>query len=141
MRPLWIGGLIAPLAAPVAFDLALLLLSVAKDGWMLGTHDWAAGVLAALVFVLPVSYLTTWLLGMPYIYWLQRKSRLSWLHVCMGAVCSGVISMLVFQTIAKSGPLTMATLTIGALLGAVLAVCVALAFCWLVRVPMSAETK
>jgi len=141
MRPMWLGGLIAPLAAPIAFALILLLFGVTKDGWGLGTHDWQAGVVTAVIFVLPVSYLTTWLLGMPYIYWLRRKLQLSILRVSIGAACSGVIGMWVFQEIGKNGALNVSALIYGALMGAVLAISVALTFCWIVRVPVSAETK
>lgn len=141
MRSIWIGGLIAPLAAPIAFNFFVLALSVAKDGWVIGTHDWPAGLAAAFIFVLPVSYLTTWLLGMPYIYWLQRKFRLSIPSVCAWAACCGAIGTWVVQKIGKSSALNMETFAQGGLFGAALAVSVALTFCWLARVPMSAQTK
>lgn len=134
MRPLWVGGLIAPLVAPVVFFLALLLWSVTQSGVALGTQGWEAGAVSALVFVLPVSYLATWLLGMPYLYWLQRKSRLSTLRVCAVAIVFGVIAMWVFQFIGKNRQLEPMHLLHGALIGAVLAVCVALPLCWIVGV-------
>ncbi len=141
MRSIWIGGLIAPLAAPIAFNVFVFALSVAKDGWVIGTHDWPAGIAAALVFVLPVSYLVTWLLGMPYIYWLQRNFRLSIPTVCTGAACCGAIGTWLIQKLGKNSTLNVETFALGTLFGAILAVCVALTFCWLARVPMSAETK
>ena len=92
---------------------------------------------AALIFVLPVSYATMWVLGMPYIYWLQRKSRLSMPRICIAAVVLGAIGIWVFQEIGKSGPLDLAHLMHGALIGAALAFSVALVFCWIVKVPKS----
>lgn len=141
MRPLWVGGLIAPLAALVVFFLALLLLSVSKNGWVLGTHDWEAGVMSAFVFVLPMSYLATWLLGMPYIYLLRRKSQLSTLRVCTAAILFGVIAMWVFQLIGKNGLLTWVYLIHGALIGASFALRVALCICWINEIPMKKETE
>ena len=137
MRPIWIGGLIAPLAAPILFFFALLFFSVTKDGLTAGLQSWQAGVAASLIFVLPVSYATMWALGMPYIYWLQRKSRLSMLRICVAAIVLGAFGVWVFQQIGKSGPLDVAQLMHGALIGAGLAFSVALVFCWIVKVPRS----
>lgn len=140
MRPLWVGGLIAPFAAPIVFFLVLLLLSVAKDGWVLGMQSWETGIVSAVVFVLPVSYLATWFLGMPYIYWLRQKSRLSMLRVCTVAVVFGAVSMWVFQAFGKNGSVTWVQLIQGALIGALLAVCVALPLCWIVGIPTRTDS-
>ncbi len=134
MRPLWVGGLIAPLAAPVAFFLVLLVLSVTRSGWAPGTQDWEAGVMAAVAFVLPVSYFATWLLGMPCLYWLQRKSQLSTFRVCTLAILFGMIAMWAFQLIGANGQLDLAHVFYGGLIGAALAVCVALLLCWVVGI-------
>ena len=141
MRSIPVACLIAPLAAPVAFFLALLMMSVAKDGWVVGTQDWQVGMLSAAIFVLPVSYLATWLLGMPYIYWLRRRLSLSTPRVCAGAICCGVFGMWLFQEIDRGGSLDLATFLYGAALGAALAVCVATMLCWMARIPLSAGTK
>lgn len=129
MRSILLGGLIAPLAAPVIFFLGTSLISVFRDGPVVGLHDWQAGLLLVMVFVLPVSYLATWVLGVPYIFWLRSRSRLTATHVCAGAVVFGVISAWVYQCIGKVGPLQMEHLAWGALFGAGLALCVAMAFC------------
>jgi len=129
MRPILLGGVIAPLAAPVVFFLGLLLISTFHDGAVVGLQDWQALLLAATVFVLPVSYLATWIFGVPYIAWLQSRARLTTLNVCVGAVMFGVISAWVYQWIGKAEPLQMSSLAFGALLGAGLALPVAVAFC------------
>jgi hypothetical protein len=33
MRPIWLGGLLAPLAAPVALFFAVTIINVANVGW------------------------------------------------------------------------------------------------------------
>lgn len=134
MRPLWIGGVVAPLVAPLAFFLAVLLWSVTKGGVKVGAQGWKAGVASALIFVLPMSYLATWLLGMPYLYWLQRKSRLSMLRVCTVAVVFGVLATWVFQFIGRIGALSPVLLLHGAVIGGALALCVALPLCWIVGI-------
>jgi len=129
MRSILLGGVIAPLAAPVAFFLGMSLISVFRDGPVAGLHDWQAGLLAVMVFVLPASYLATWVFGVPYIFWLRSRSRLTATHVCMGAVIFGIISAWVYQYIGKVGPLQVEHLARSALFGAGLALCVAIAFC------------
>lgn len=141
MRPIWIGGLLAPLAAPLAFFFVMIALSVVKDGVAIGIHDWQAGILFVMVFILPASYLAMWVFGIPYIYWLRSIWRLSILNVSTGALLFGVIAAWVFQWIGKADPLDMVALGHGALFGAPLSLCVALAFCWIVRVPMSSSVK
>jgi hypothetical protein len=134
MRPLWLGGIIAPVFAPLMFFLVVLLWSVATGGVAAGLHDWQAGVSSAVIFVLPMSYLATWLIGMPYLYWLQRKSQLYTLRVCAVAIASGVITTWVFQFIGRVAPLNWIVLSYGALIGGALAVCVALPICWIIGV-------
>lgn len=134
MRPLWIGGVVAPLVAPLAFFLAVTLWSVTKDGLTVGSQGWEAGVASAVIFVLPMSYLATWLLGMPYLYYLQRKSRLSMLRVCTGAIMFGVLATSLFQFVGRDGSLGPVLLLHGALIGGGLALCVALPLCWIVGV-------
>jgi hypothetical protein len=134
MRPLWVGGLIAPLFAPVVFFLAVMLWSGATNGVPLGTHSREAGVASAVIFVLPMSYLATWLLGLPCLYWLQRKSQLSTLRVCTMAIVFGVIATWILQFIGRIGPLNGTLLLHGALIGGCLALCVGLPLCWIVGV-------
>lgn len=136
MRSIFAACLIAPLAAPIAFVFYVILASVSEDGWTIGTQDWQAAAVASGLFVLPVSYLATWILGFPYIYWLRRKLSLSLVPVCAGAICCGIVTMWVLQNIAGNALLNLATFARGSLIGSLFAICVALVFCWIARVPV-----
>ena len=140
MRSFWIGSLVAPLAAPLALFCVVLVISVANDGLVVGLHDWTQGLGLTVLFTLPVSYLATWVLGLPYICWLRSSSHLSKWNVCLGAIGIGVTSTLAWELIAKVGPLRLEQMVFGALISAGLSLCVALAFCWVVRVPSSSSS-
>jgi len=129
MRSILLSGIIAPLAAPALFFLSILLIGVFHDGPAAGLRDWNVALLLAMVFVLPVSYLATWAFGVPYIFWLRSRSRLTTLNVCSGALVLGVASAWAYQWIGKAESLQMPQLAFGAALGAGLALCVAITFC------------
>lgn len=139
MRSIWLGGTVAPLAAPLIFLLGTLAVSVIHDGTTVGLHDWQAALAAATVFVLPVSYLATWILGVPFIFWLRSSSHLTKVNICLGAVGVGVIAMLILHLMAKIEPLHLEKVAFGALISAGLALCVALTFCWVVKVPSASS--
>ncbi|WP_140654330.1 hypothetical protein [Rhodanobacter glycinis] len=139
MRSFWFGCLIAPLAASLIFLLGTLAVSVIHDGTTVGLHDWQAALAAVTVFVLPMSYLATWILGVPFILWLRSSSHLTRMNICLGAVGVGVIAMLMLQLMAKVGPLHLQQVAFGALVSAGLALCVALTFCWIAKVPFASD--
>lgn len=139
MRSIWLGGIVAPLAAPLAFFFVGLIFSITKDGWSIGVQNWPAALLFIAIFTLPVSYLATWILGMPLIYWLRSSSRLSRWSICLGAVGIGIVVLLIGGLFSKYRPLHFEQIALGALISAGLALCVALTFCWIVRVPSSSD--
>lgn len=138
MRPIkacspWVGGLIAPLAAPIVFFCVVLVIAIFKNGLAAGMHDWKQGLGLITLFTLPVSYLATWILGFPYIHWLRATSRFSKGNVIIGAMGIGVISAWTFQLIGSAGTISVPRLALGAVIGAALSFCVAVTFCWIVR--------
>ncbi|MEO5831032.1 MAG: hypothetical protein ABIQ36_10750 [Rhodanobacter sp.] len=137
MRSIWLGGAIAPLAAPLAFFCGILILSITKDGLSAGVEHWAAALGLITVFTLPVSYLVTWILGMPLIYWLRSSSHLSKWNICLGAVGIGIIVPLIGGLISTYRHLYSGQMVSATLISAGLALCVALTFCWIARVPSS----
>lgn len=137
MRSIWLGGLIAPLAAPLAFFCVVLIMSILGERVSEGAHLWLPALGLVTVFTLPVSYLATWILGMPFIFWLRSSSRLTRWNICLGATGIGVIAVLILQSMAKNGPPHLEQVAFGALVSAGLALCVALTFCWIVKVPSS----
>lgn len=117
-RPLWLGLLLAPWAAPVA----LALMTWGSDG----SGNAALEVLAfALALGLPLAYVATALLGLPCVLWLRARGRLaSWpLLLAAAPLGSGALVLGFAAFGAKLG--LMAQLGIGASLG----LAVALAFC------------
>ncbi|TPG05347.1 hypothetical protein EAH88_15345 [Rhodanobacter glycinis] len=86
-----------------------------------------------------MSYLATWILGVPFILWLRSSSHLTRMNICLGAVGVGVIAMLMLQLMAKVGPLHLQQVAFGALVSAGLALCVALTFCWIAKVPFASD--
>ena len=137
MRSLWLGGIIAPLAAPLAFFLVMLIISIGGNRASEDVHLWLPALGLITVFTLPVSYLATWILGMPFIYWLRSSSRLTIWNICLGAVGIAVIGTLIWELAVKYRPLHLEQVAFGALVSAGLALCVALTFCWIVKVPTS----
>ncbi len=135
MRSIWMGGLIAPLVAPLIFFFAIMVMAISKDGWGAGMHDWAQGLGLVAIITLPISYLATWCFGVPYIYWLRSISRLSRYNVCFGSLIIGVLSAWAFQLIIKVGRLDALALLLGAIIGMALSLAVALVFCWVARIP------
>ena len=129
LRPLWLGGLIAPWAGP-------LLLFIWMVSWLQireGTHrleDWGLGFLAIAVFGMPPSYAGMWLLGMPYVFWLRRVGRLSALNVCIGSVVTGSTTFACFSLISKPELMSTSALLVWIGAGAAFGLPAGMAFCW-----------
>lgn len=140
MRPLWWAALLAPLAAPLAAFLFVYVAVVFQGGWSAAMRDWMIGVAFVTAFILPASCLALWVLGLPYIYWLRATSRLTAWNVCLGAVGVGAAGASVWGWISRAdGNAPLHRTIFGFLIIAGLGLCVALAFCWIARVPFRAD--
>lgn len=127
-RPIWLGALIAPLAAPGAFLLYAFASVFSREG-LAGLRDWPAAILFYM-FGVPIAYGAMIALGLPYLMWLQRNDRLGWLSVCVGAAVAGAVSYPVgIALLGASSQPTSVNLLTGSMLGAV---CGAL-FCVITR--------
>lgn len=129
-RPLWLGLLLAPWAAPVA----LALMAGVSDRLDGGSRSGSAAVevLAfALALGLPLAYAATALLGLPLVLWLRARGRLTSGLVLLAAAPLG--SMALVLGLAAFGFKLGFVAQIG--IGASLGVAVALAFCLLSGVP------
>ncbi len=91
-RSIWLGAVIAPLAAPLSLAVYGFVYDVLQKGSS-ALADWPSGLMLTFFFGLPIAYLMMFLLGLPYILWLQRRGNLGWLSVCGGAVLAGGIGM------------------------------------------------
>lgn len=133
-RPLWLGVLLAPWAAPLALALLALLL----DGTR-GTARAATGfveVLAfALAFGLPVAGAALLLVGLPATLWLRHRGRLAaWRLLLLAAPAGSLVLLAMLQAMG-------ATLGLAAQwgLGAVMGLAVASVFCVACGIPWRAR--
>ena len=56
----------------------------------------------ALIFVLPASYIATFLFGLPWVLWLRQRETLTWLHVCVGAALAGIVTAILYGAVAST---------------------------------------
>jgi hypothetical protein len=130
-RPLWLGGLIAPLAGPLLIFIWMVSGLAIKEG----THrleDWGLGLVAVAVFVMPLSYAGMWLLGMPYVLWLRRVGRLSALNICIGSVVTGSATFVCFSFVSKPELFGASALLVWIGVGAAFGLLTGIAFCWVI---------
>jgi hypothetical protein len=122
-RPLWLGALLAPLAAPFAL-LVLVFAFDAIEGRLM--HLDAAIEIFAFAFALglPIAVAGMWLLGLPCAVWLRRRGALSIGRLCLVAAPLGALA-LVLGMYAIGGRIALPAM-IG--IGAAVAVAMALAF-------------
>ena len=91
-RPILVGALVAPLGGPPALLLYQLISDSISHG-RIGLQYLPAILLIYLVFGVPVSYISMAVLGLPYVAWLRRTGRLTWLSVCGGAAALGAFAL------------------------------------------------
>jgi len=88
----WRGIALAPLAAPLTF-LAYTFLSIALSPGLDFRHGRGLATVI-LVTSVPASYAAMFLAGLPYLLWLQKAGRMTWLSVCSaGAVAGGAAAL------------------------------------------------
>jgi hypothetical protein len=134
-RPLWLGVLIAPWAAP--FALALLSAAVDGDADLHASATFIEVFAFALVFGLPIAYVALAGAGIPLVLWLRRRGRLAtWRVVSCAAPVGSTVLVLAFAAMGAKLAMT-AQLGIGALMG----VSVAIAFCAVCGIPWHAPRR
>lgn len=88
-RSPWLGSLAAPFVASLGYVAVMMLL---PDPTPKGERGLEAAIVALVVFLLPVSYLATFLFGAPVVCILQRYRRLSFWRVVLFAAPLGVVA-------------------------------------------------
>ena len=127
-RPLWVGGLVAPLTAPS-------LLCLGSFAWLAiaaglgGFGDWYVGLLGVMAVGLPLSYAGMWLLGMPFVLYLRRTGRLSALNVCISAMLAGSITFVCVQRLSHADWSAWTSIG-GIVVGSIFGLPTGLVFCW-----------
>jgi hypothetical protein len=138
VRKLWIAGLFAPLVAPIVVSLVLLVPwgrgEIFPDGWR-------QGVALVFYYFTPVSYAATWLAGLPAIFGLRAIDALSRRNAFVVAAVVGAISGSSFIRWLSSEPLSFQGWALSALSGLVIAMPVAMCFCWAAAIPRRAVVE
>ena len=82
--------------ASVAPALGLAVYSAALEGFWPASLDDLIGVIVFLAVATAASLAGFVAFGLPYVTWLRRRSRLSWLNVCIGAALGGAVFLVLF---------------------------------------------
>jgi hypothetical protein len=94
------------------------LISALVHEGVTGLKDWPVAVIIYFSFGLPIAYGAMVALGLPYVTWLRRTGRLTWLTVCAGAIAAGAVALpgsLLF--LGGSWQPSLANFTVGGLIG------------------------
>lgn len=97
-RPLWLAVVASPWAAPIAFSLYFACHDLLRFQ-TLALRNWSEVISSALLLMLPVSYIATCLLGLPYVLWLRARQALSVPSVCAGAAIAGLVAAFIYAWI------------------------------------------
>lgn len=97
-RPLFWGVL---LAVPTPGICMALIAWVPNLG---SASAWEMLGFAAIVslYSVPISLIASMVLGLPFVLWLRRRGRLDAIHVCLGALAIGAMTMAIFIQILGS---------------------------------------
>jgi uncharacterized membrane protein len=128
-RPIWTGLISAALAGPICFLISMAVVAI-RDPSPFDPKLFALFAFATLIYGLCVSILPTTLVGLPYILWLQKRERLSWGLVCLGAVGAGALAMAMIWWLAYQ---SYKPLAVFAAIGAGCGLASGLAFCAVVQ--------
>jgi hypothetical protein len=90
-----------------------------------------------LIFLIgaPISLLATWLLGLPFVLYMRRRKFLNVMAVCVGGVVIGAIFFVTLLWLVSLPSHSTAHVFGQSLVGGILGLLVALAFCLLARIP------
>jgi hypothetical protein len=118
-RPIWLGFLIAPLAAPLAFIVVLAAYDAASGG-IEDIIRFLKGTVIFFIIGVPISYGAMLVLGLPYVLWLKRLGRFTSNYICLGAIVSGAITFTAYWAGGRNLPQPLVYYSLlGSLLGLV----------------------
>jgi hypothetical protein len=94
---MWLGSFVAPLAAPILYGMLFYTFSdFTIDPQTYDEHSLEALLVALVVFYIPLSYITSFIVGMPLIYILKRFEKLSFWWVALSSIPLGIFIFTVF---------------------------------------------
>lgn len=90
MRKFYRGALIAPFIAPFCFYIGIFVFQLANGRLGNDLSEWLiTGPIMTFGWGLIIGYPSMFLFGLPYVYWLRYKNKLSIAYVCTGAIFLG----------------------------------------------------
>ena len=92
-RPLWLGLLLAPLTSPVIYYAGMLLFTDPQ----IESGDLITIFFVVSIYALPVSYLGSIVLGIPYVLLLKAKNHLDFWWCSLGAIPLGALAYVVLM--------------------------------------------
>ena len=96
-RPLWLGALIAAIATPIAYFLALFLVGYLRGD--LSTELFFRSLGFLVIFGLPPVLGVVFLVGLPFTLLLRSQGLLTAPYVIAGAAIAGILTMVVLVNI------------------------------------------
>jgi hypothetical protein len=135
-RPIWVGLLLTPFLTYLAISVLILIAYGISEGFWRATM-FASGALYVMVIFLGVTYLGTFIFGLPYLLFLQHKKWLNTKNVLSGGgFLSGVtITMIAFADSQQP----MQTALIAGFFGVVIGVVLGYIFCYLTGITVQAK--
>lgn len=114
---LWLAGLVAAFAAPLAYWLVLFAIEFRLSGGSV-TEEVMRALGMTVMFVIPLSLVVMLVFGYPLILLLRKHSRLSALNVCAGTLVIGALVATVLVKVAfQSGSVDVAIPLLGGAMG------------------------
>ena len=141
-RPLWLGTLFAPLAAPIAYSIGTV---VSSGDSSLKIGDVGVVIIFCFAIATPVSYLGSVLLGLPLALILKSRRALSFRNCLISGIGAGGLTFIAF-CIATAGPFAqdypqLSDLSMWFVVGAGLGASVAIAFALIIGIPLRTRER
>jgi len=125
------GAAIAPIFAPICFYIGAFILQLVKGRLGSDLMEWLIyGPIMILGWGLIIGYPAMFLLGLPYVYYLQSRNILSLELVCAGAVLLGAFASIVLAYL-----IDFANSLLLVALSSAMSLVSAYAFCRIERIP------
>lgn len=118
-RPIWLIAIVTPWVATLLFALWCSYGPLPTKSILLPVDRYPFGMafVMASFFVLPASYIATFIFGLPWVVWLRNHGRLTWLYVCSGSVVIGVITATLYGALISEDTCKLLLTTLGIVFG------------------------
>lgn len=97
-KSIWLGALVAPLTAPIVYCLWISLF--VPDTTPQLERNLESTLLALFLFFVPTSYMLSYILGFPLIFFLKRIDKLTFKYVALSSGCLAILALSVLTLLA-----------------------------------------